>query len=205
MAYMVVKGQPVFLHTAARSKVYKEAFRDKDKMWRLGFSIAGFPHRKEAERLIWRTLRSWQVANPQAFRSQYVEFDMLGNEAQRDVWDLLYDYCCYTGAAQLADTRDAVQAILADWVDDTLNYPMGRVFLLRHRGGPSWPFKKKRLDVVIDTTQVVRVAGTLGDFVIFGHQYDIRCGLDISVTPPVQGANHPRGHNHGSLPTDGMP
>ncbi|MDP2896663.1 MAG: hypothetical protein Q8Q12_08905 [bacterium] len=43
--------------------------------------------------------------DPENFVSHYCHFDLNGQEARDNVWDLLYDYCLLNGVSVLTDLR----------------------------------------------------------------------------------------------------
>ncbi len=172
MPYYMIERQPVFLYFAAWQRLREKALREKDLLWRASSTMARTKEAVEADQLGVRWLQERHRDDPEAFRREWVCFDLAGDEASRDTWDLLYDYCHLYGFAFLSDMRDFGQVAADDWAGESYTYPMGKAFKMNYRTSPrSWwkkllsPEIDSAVSVIIDTAKVRRLQGTLSDFV----------------------------------------
>ncbi|MFD2878802.1 hypothetical protein ACFTAO_27175 [Paenibacillus rhizoplanae] len=120
--------------------------------------------------------------DPETFIERFVKFDLRGEEACENLWDILYDYCAYYGSGYPSDKRDIEERIFDEYNESQFIYPQGKVFYLYHYA-PSLSLKEKLLKQkkgiivrnLIDTRNVMRVVGTLDKFLIMFNDRVIRC------------------------------
>lgn len=195
MPYFVIEKQPVFMTVKKHEKVRKEALKDKDAGFRIGSMIVSSysknKQKEEAEGLMYNVLKSKYDENEESFFSEWVNFELFDKEAQENIWDLLYDYSNYYGHSYLSDTRNGIDKILDDIIENSYSYPMGQVFLLNHLVQPRkwyWKYTSKIRDrnikILINSGKVVKIIGKLTQFkIIFDSGTILSCGADIFIVP----------------------
>lgn len=196
MPYIVIGGEPVFLPLSRRNALEREALKGKEPLYKLTSRFAGSRENLEVKGFIVTFLEAQYKADPSTFHREWVEFDLVGDEAQENAWDLLYDYCHLHGYAKLTDIRSRDPG-REDWEDvsgEAYYYPMGRVFALDHPLAPAswwWRYthrmRGRLVRIIIDSRLVERLAGSLDSFSISTHGYQIRCGRHFEVLPAVEG------------------
>jgi hypothetical protein len=147
MPYYIINREPVFLSWQRYKVLEQEATKGKDPTWIVSSTIAGHKESEEKSELMFNVLDQKFREDPQGFHSKWVAFDLTGEEASKNVWNLLYDYCHFYGYASLSDFRDFTEKLLADYEGEAYTYPMGRVFALTHFVRPAkwlWRFTHKR-------------------------------------------------------------
>lgn len=190
MSYYLINKQPIFLSLSRDKQIRKEALKDKDAEYRVASMIAGTEESIEAQRLMFNVLKAKYDKDPERFYSEWVKFDIVGDEASQNVWDLLYDYCDYHRYAYLSDLRDPVKKIVDDYEGNSYTFPMGRVFVLEHFVKPArwwWKYTHKMssrtIRLIIPSENVCRLVGDLINFVIFTKGSMMRCGHDFDIFP----------------------
>ncbi|WP_339249086.1 hypothetical protein [Paenibacillus sp. FSL P2-0136] len=126
--------------------------------------------------------------DPETFIERFVKFDLRGEEACENLWDILYDYCAYYGSGYPSDKRDIEEQIFDEYNESQFIYPQGKVFYLDHYA-PSLSLKGRLLRrkkgmiirTLIDTRNVVRVIGTVDKFLIIFNDKMIRCSDEFEV------------------------
>jgi len=186
MPYYVIERYKVFLSHSRLSAINEIALAHKDPFFRVSSTTEGNPEVREADELRFQYLTNLCRKNRTRFYQEWVKFDLRGQEAQENAWDLLYDYCALTRIGNLEDTRSEVHAILAEYAGDSYTYPMGRIFALRVPGRHSLasllqlkPRPMLKLDV--DTSKIVSASGTLEDFCLQFRHCTFKCGKEFSV------------------------
>jgi len=143
MPYFIIEKMPVFLSWAQHRILEEEAAKDKSATWRVSSTIAGNKASEEKSGMMYQALLQKFRQDPDRFRSEWVRFDLSGEEAAANIWDVLYDYCHFRGYGFLSDTRDSVEKIVASYEGESYAYPMGRIFSLNHFVKPAkwwWRF-----------------------------------------------------------------
>ncbi len=188
MPYYLINKHPVFLSWARHKKITEEALKSKDSDYKISSVIAGRKETKEAEKIIYQTLKSKCDKDPLRFYSDWVKFDLIGGEACQNVWDLLYDYCSYYGYAYLSDLRDFSKKLIDDYMGDSYTYPMGQVFAFNHYVKPArwwWRYTHRMngrtLTVIIVSKNVTRLVGDLRNFKIYMDNLEIICGHNLEI------------------------
>lgn len=193
MPYFIIEKQPVFMTNKKYKKIRQEALKDKDASFRIGsriqYSYYKNKEKEEAEKLMYNTLKNKYDENQEIFFSDWVSFDLIGKDAQENIWDLLYDYCNYYGHSYLSDPRSEISKIVDEFVGDSLLYPMGKVFLLNHLVKPhKWYWKyifkmrNRHIKILISVDKVSRITGNLTQFKIaLDNGTILNCGRDILI------------------------
>ncbi|SDO14954.1 hypothetical protein SAMN04487897_1099 [Paenibacillus sp. yr247] len=126
--------------------------------------------------------------NRDDFIKNYAMFDLSGEEASDNLWDLVYDYCAYHGSGYTSDARNFVEQLGDDYMGDNYLYPQGKVFYLDHYAAPynlRWKLlrrkKGKIIRTVIDARNVVRVVGSIDEFSIIYKDKIVKCGEIFEV------------------------
>jgi hypothetical protein len=169
--YMIVFGEPVFIHRALDRRIREETLSEKDALFRVSSRIRGTAESLEAEELCFAYLEKVSRADPYRFREEWVCFDLQGEDAQKDVWDLLYDYSALTRNSRIKDIRDFASQIVASYSGDSYLYPMGRVFVMEFPINLPVPWWKKfwkrpahNVSIMIDINRVQKLVGNLSEF-----------------------------------------
>ncbi|MCZ8013840.1 MAG: hypothetical protein O9319_14625 [Gemmatimonas sp.] len=185
---MNVYGLDVFLSSAREREITKEVSRDKPALWVVSSTIAGSPDSAEREQLIRAWLATKHNQDPAAFRREWYEFRIVGDEASKDVWDLLYDWCSRTGGGYLADERDEHGKLMAMWSSDAYSHPMGRIFTINHRVPVPQAWWRQLISprystvkIFIDVSQIRSLVGTLDRFVVAGAGFAIIFSENVRV------------------------
>lgn len=190
MSYYIIGGEPVFITHLRRSNLNERALRGKPPEWRVASDIAGMPQSQQADELRYFELEKEYLKDPASFRNQWVKFDMTGDEAQLNVWDLLFDYCHLHKSGRLVDLREEDEKVLADYVDDSYHFPMGRLFAVEfevRQTSPWWSLIKRipspYLRIAVDTNRVKGLQGTLIDFMLLSPTFLIRFANTVTLMP----------------------
>jgi hypothetical protein len=186
--YFIINRQPVFLPSERYRELEGIISEDKGPEWRIASVMAGSEESEEKSELMYDTLSRVFSEDPQHFNSHWMEFDLLGNEAAANTWDLLYDYCHYYGHAFLSDLRDIPEKLTADFLGDSYSYPMGKVFALNHVVKPNrWWWRISRgmkgrvIRAIVDVDKVARLKGNLRRFVLYSDNYKMICGKNLDI------------------------
>jgi hypothetical protein len=171
MPYAILFGHPVFIHRAMHDRIFKEALIDKDALFRVSSRIHGTENSFEAKELCMAYLHKVAQENHNKFLEEWVQFDLNEEDAQKNVWDLLYDYGHLLQISQLTDIRDLGSKLMESYTGDEYTYPIGRVFQM------DFPIYLKRswwkvlgkhivpkVSIVLDTGHVKRLVGCLTEF-----------------------------------------
>ena len=195
MAYLTIGNEPVFL---TRSK-YGEVVRVTTGLPSKGVLIdGGNGEPKEVTSRMAAALGSKYTADPERFHREWVEFDLLGDEALHNTWDLLCDHCSLYGYAKPTDLS-SFQAQRKDDLDegDGSMDPMGRVLALDHHLPSNRPLQGfydkiisrkgtgRTVRVVIALSTVKRLLGSLSSFTIFVPGLRIACGENLEILPNI--------------------
>ena len=190
MPFYIIGGQPVFLSLSRHQEIKEKVLKTKSATHKVASVIAGFKESKEAKELIYDFLRAQYDKNPEQFYLEWVHFDIVGDNASKNVWDLLYDYCVYYRYGNLSDLRDFEHRLIDNHVGNDLTYPMGQVFALNYFVKPrSWWWKYvhkmsgRSIRVVVVSADVYRLVGDLTDFIVYAKNFHLRCGRDFAIFP----------------------
>lgn len=189
MPYYFANKQPIFLTWNRYKKIKRIALKDKSPEWRIDSMIAGNSEVEEADKLISSALSQEYFANPDLFQTEWSEFNLEGKEAQDNAWELLYDYCRFSGNGYLSDLRDFHMELIGDYMGDAYINPMGRVYSLNFRVRPcNWWFKLLHalnwpiVRIVVDSCKVKSIKGSLKDFEINFGSHKIVCNENIQIS-----------------------
>lgn len=192
MPYYVINNRPVFLFTSRWKKLQKLSLKHKDPEFRFDSMIQGTKACKEAQKLMYRFLKSQCEKDSEHFNSEWVKFDITGSEAGENVWDLLYDYSCYYGCSYLSDLREPSQQIIDDYLGNQLQYPMGKIFVFNHCVKPGrwwWKYTRKMtrqtISVIINTDDVIKLTGDLGNFRLYAKSFCMQCNGSSTIISPT--------------------
>ena len=192
MPYCEINKHPVFLSHQRYERLNGLALADKGSVFAVASSIAGFPEAREADRMRFRYLTALSKQDPEGFYREWVEFDLRGQEAADNAWDLLYDYCAFRHIGYLMDLRSEIGSIVADYGGDSAANPMGRIFGLRVSTGHTLASffhlrRRSKVTVIVDTSQAVRAYGILAGFRIEFRHWAFDCRKEFSVVLINQG------------------
>ncbi len=188
MPYVVIDNKPVYISWKLSAQL-KDEFFGKDKVPFL--MRRGSKEAKEFNKAQYTLLEKKYKKAPNSFENDYVKFNLLGDDAIGNVWDLLYDYCHYHGYAFLTEIRDFTSQLTDDLLgDSSYNSPFGKVFALDHFVKPYrwwWRFtgkvKGRTVRLIISVNDVTRIVGSLDDFILYTNNFVIRCNKEFQVSP----------------------
>jgi hypothetical protein len=159
---------------------------DKTADFCVGSIISGTKESAEADRLRFNHLARLHSEDEEAFVEQWVYFHLKDEDAQRNAWDLLSDYCEICRVGRLADLRTS-----GEWIRDSLSgesysYPMGKVFaiqfLCRHTVASFLHLvPRPSVTIEVDVSQVVVAYGTLDDFRLVFDSYVLKCNQALTI------------------------
>jgi hypothetical protein len=192
MGYYLVDKMPIFLTREREKELRDEVSKDKTPWWQIGSRIAyrnndNSPN-KELERLMFDLIIKKYNSDKQKFISEWYTFDLLGDVASLNAWDLLYDFSTYYGYSFLKDFRDFSEKLEADYSGELFSYPMGKVFSFNHFVKPAkwwWKYRYKMkgrtVELIIDVNKITKINGNLTDFYIHFNDTSIRFNKNIQV------------------------
>lgn len=139
-------------------------------------------------KLFEKALNNKYRLDPSVFIKEWSEFDLKGEDAMSNVWDLIYDYCAFYGCGYTSVIRNDVESLTDDYMGESFTFPQGKVFALNHYVAPSrwyWKYtrnkKGKVIRTIIDSTRIRRIVGDLSDFRIIFDDRILRCGSIFEV------------------------
>ncbi|MNW51354.1 hypothetical protein D3C74_288380 [compost metagenome] len=186
MPFFVINKIPVFL-TWDRDKELREEIFGIENVF--GSYIQRYGQKNNDYKKIKKALYKKYLQNKMAFVKEWSEFDLYGEDAASNMWDLIYDYCAYYGCGYTSDIRDETSFFVDDSMGQSFLFPQGRTFMLNYYVAPyNWRWKyirrKKGITIttVIDATNVERIVGTLANFTIFYKDRIIKCGEVFDIT-----------------------
>jgi hypothetical protein len=191
MPYVEIGSQPVFLSHSRHERLRDEVLGEKGALSRVSSAIHGSKESQEAQLLMINALEAKYAESPTRFWNEWVHFDMEWDEARENVWDLLCDYCDYSGYGRLKDFREPFERLIEDReYGDAHTHPMGRIFSLEHYVRPGrwwWRYTHKMggrtVRIIIISNTVTRLVGTLSGFTIVTPSLQINCGDDFDILP----------------------
>jgi hypothetical protein len=193
MSYCIINNQPVFLHSSRYKEIREQALKGKNPTQETASIIAGTKEGKEVDKSVYEFLRMQHEKDPVNFHINWAAFDITGDEAVQEVWDLLYDYCNYYGYGYLSDLRNFAQQLTDEPVGDSHKYPMGQVFALNHFVKPVrwwWKYTRKMngrtVSVIIVAKNVYRLVGDLTNFTVYAKEFRMNCGVSFGIYPLLQ-------------------
>jgi hypothetical protein len=196
MAYCVVNKQPVFLYSSRYQQIQALAMKGKDATQKMASIVAGTKESQEQTDFAYEFLLKEYEKDPVNFHINWAAFDINGNEAVHNVWDVLNDYCNYYKCGYLTDLRDYAQHLMDGDASDTHKYPVGQVFSLNHSAKSTkwwWPYthgmKGRTVSLLIVAKNVYRLAGDLTNFTVFSKDSRITCGSNLGIYPLLPGKN----------------
>jgi hypothetical protein len=192
MGYLTINNKPVFI-TRTKNKVLSDFFenknKDKDAIWILGSKIAGNEACKERQAVKYDYLVREEIKDSDAFFNNWIYFDLIGEEAMENTWEILYDYCNYWGHSVLVDLRDTSTRVSDSYSHRDFLYPMGKVFLIVHNVQPHrwwWSITQnmedRQIKMTIDVNKVTRIKGTLDNFELYIGDLKLVCNKDLEIT-----------------------
>jgi len=197
---MVIFGEPVFIHRALDKRIREETLSEKDALFGISSRISGTAESFEAGELGFAYLEKVCQADPKGFHKEYVCFDLQGEDARDDAWDLLNDYSTLTQISRIKDIRDFASQVVATYSGDSYLYPMGRVFVIEFPINLPAPWWKRfwkcpdhKVSIMIDINRVQKLVGSLSEFTMMSMGFSARFSqsgvvifqapeLDISTT-----------------------
>lgn len=190
MPYVLVDGHPVFLSWERQRRLGAQVWEEPEDY--IGSMIAGTKESAENEKKFVSHLEQLYVNNPDLFLQEWVNFDFQDKEAAENAWDLIYDYCCYyDSGASLIDVRETVERTMAsfDFEGESLVYPMGKIFAIDFviPQRTIWrqffkQSKRQHMRIIINSSLIKRVTGSLKEFSIFLPGLEIYFGQHIFIS-----------------------
>lgn len=189
MPYYLINELPVFISDSRERDLKTRALGDESAKFHLKSFARSSKEVEKREKRIREFLKALFDEDRERFYKEWVEFQIDGKSASKNVTDLLYDYCQYYSWGTLHDLRDHDERMEQEKMEDAYYYPLGRIFmvsfdrksgLLRrflpgsNRG--SYRFK-------VDVDRVYRLKGTLSDFEIHSEDFQLSCSKDVSLIP----------------------
>ncbi len=182
MTVYLVKRQPVYIPFSRMQELKEELLKEKSAQYRVASIIAGSRENEETSRIIRQFLLAEYEKDPSRFYSEWVKFNIVGEEASKEIWPLLHCYCLYYGYASLVDLRTTMNVIMDNLHSTDMEYPMGKAFILEHQVRPArWWWKythrmaNRKIQVLIIPKLAYRLAGELKDFTIYTKSLRIKC------------------------------
>ncbi|UHA72045.1 hypothetical protein [Paenibacillus sp. 481] len=184
MPFFIIAKTPVFL-TWEKDKKLREEIYGLDNVFSSYIKISG---KKDNEYKLFRTaLTNKYNLNPLTFINEWSKFDLQNEDAQQNIWDLIYDYCAYYDCGYPSDLRDEVEYLQDDFQGVNFLFPQGKKFGLNHNVRPLrwWKYGKKKKGItirtIIDSTKIKRVVGDLSEFVVEFDDHIMTCGKNFEV------------------------
>lgn len=180
MAFYSIDKYKVFLDQKLYDEVFEEVSSGKDAKWRISSGIQGHSELQEKMALIKGFLLQEMKLNEEAFVDKYVKFDFTDEEARRNIWTLLCDYCDCFGHSFLSSCEDDTNRVLRDYMIPSKFCPMGDIFYLSHIVKPYywwWRYfysmKERQIRIRMDVRRVLRIEGSLHEFTVFGENFEV--------------------------------
>lgn len=189
MPYYLINEWPVFISESKERILKEQALGDQSAKYHLKSFLGSSEEVEERERKVREFLLSGCDEDREKFYKDWVEFDIEGRAASKNVTDLIYDYCHYYNCGTLHDLREHRKKMKQEHTENTYYYPLGKVFLVNfnRRGG----FLKKlfggsnyrsiRLKINVD--RVYRLKGVLTDFEVHSEDFELICSKKITLIP----------------------
>jgi hypothetical protein len=180
MGYYTIKGHHVFMTHEREDLARANALSAKDALFRVSTAFDS-PERREADTLIFNYLESLYKADPIGFVQDWVTLALDAEQSAVYGWDLLYDYCCITKAARLADLRSEHGQMMGDLANDNFAYPMGKIFRLEalSRG---WFFRRPTFGVTVNLHKIQSISGVLSSFVMNFDGLTLLCSSRVTAS-----------------------
>lgn len=195
MPYVIIQRKPVFLPLARLQALGAAVGPDKNAAWHISSMIAGHKANIEKQQMIEQKLLRLHEQDPEAFATNWMYFDLRGDEAVRNVADLLFAYCHYHGHATLVDVRNLQGKLVDDTLGISTRYPGGRMLRLDCNVQPraSWTghvrgMRGSTMSVTINSEDVVQLSGDLRSFVVRTTSFTLICGKDLHIEPSSAGS-----------------
>ena len=192
MPYYIINKKPVFLSNNRYTSLKESLLKGKTATQKVASFIRNMPEATALDKSMYHFLETEYSKNPEVFHKEWVCFDLFGNDASENVWDLLYDYCYYYGITIVRDLRDFTTKLEESYEGLDYNYPMGKIFVLDcyikplNRSRKSI-FNKIRpnVSILVNCNNTERLTGELRDFIIFSRDFIVRCNdKGVVVFPP---------------------
>lgn len=189
MPYYVINDLPVFISDSKEKILLEQALGDQSLKFHVKSFVGSSEEVEKRERAIIKFLQDRFNEDNGKFHTDWVEFDLEGESASKNITDLLYDFCQYSDFGEMSEVRDHGKKIEQERIKDIYYYPLGRVFLVdfgrkrnfikRLFGGAG--VKSVRLE--IDVESVYRLKGMLTDFEVHSEDFQLVCSKKISLIP----------------------
>jgi len=187
MSYFKVENQLVYMPEEKYSHILIQELNVSDYQ---GYYIMTNSEKKPSdqirhEAMVYDFLKSLYESDRELFLRQWVRFELAGENAQNNIWHLLYDYCLCYGHALLSDPRSDHKQMMDDLMGNTTqSLPTGNIFSLLIRTKPyKFTLKKApKVRILIDAEKAVKIVGQLSNFAIyFENNSVISCSDNITV------------------------
>jgi len=180
MGFYTIEGHHVFM-THEREKLARDnALSAKDAFFRVRTAFDS-AERREADTLIFDYLESLHKGDPNGFVQDWVTLAFDAEQSAKYGWDLLYDYCCITRAARLADLRSEHGQMMGDLMNDNFGHPQGKIFRLEalSRG---WFFRRPTFGVTVNLHKIQSISGVLSSFVMKFDGLTLSCSSRVTIS-----------------------
>jgi len=186
MSYYLVDQNPIFLTWAKYQQLLREAAK-KLGVNTISARIQNTEADYKVDEYIANKLELLYEEDKSVFLKEWKTISLKGEEAQDNLWDLIYDYCYYYRNCYLKDIRSVEDKIADDYSNRSYRLPMGKTFLLVHEAKPQKWFDilsnkvGKQIEVKINMEEVVEISGTLENFTIITSRYNIDCNKNLRI------------------------
>lgn len=187
MSYYTINNIPIYISNKT-DKIFSDIWgREKSAMQLIARHLKG-EENNEYEIFCYDFLLDVFNSNKEIFKMDFEEFEFVGNDCKFEIFDLIYDYCNYYGHARIVDERNFEQRIIADYSGLDLSFPSGKIYILQHVVRPYrwwWRYTNnimnRKINILLDTSKIHKIRGTLEEFTIYFENYYIICGKDIEI------------------------
>ena len=193
MSYCIINNHPVFLYSSRQKEIQERALKGKSAVQKIDSIIAGVKKGEEVGDFVADFLKGQFEEDPVNFHTNWAVFDISGDEAAQEGWELLCDYCDYHRYGYLSDLGDYAPQLTDDSTEESPRIPVGQIFVLNHLVKPSrwwWRYTRKMsgrtVSLVIVAKNVNRLVGDLTNFTIYAKDLRISCGPNFSIYPVLK-------------------
>lgn len=186
MPFYIINKEPVFL-TWERDNNLREEVYGLENVFSSRIKHSGEKNRDH--KLFRKALKKKYKESQSRFIEDWVRFDLTGDDAIYNVWDLVFDYTCYYGCGFTTNGGDEERDTDYDYSGENYYFPQGKIFVLNHYVDVErwyWKYTRKTrgkiIKTVIDCMKVKRIVGDLSDFYIYFDNCIIKCGETFEIT-----------------------
>lgn len=173
-----IAGEPVFVSLERSRQLAEQVLSGKDFQWRSKVDLRDGRERREAAEMEARYLTELHKRDKAAFERDWIRFELSGQEAQDNLFRLIDAFVSAHGLQERLLFRDIRgyggglrgELMREEAYDD--RWPFGKTYHLLHFSKRWWG-KTSRMEIEVDTQDVVRAVGRLRAFTVFGQSLTI--------------------------------